>query len=105
MHQHDERLAINACDRHYVADQIEFELVERRIDGVGICYKEERVSVGRRVDNSLGCEIAASAHAIFDDEWLAEALRQPLAHQVLYNVGGTTGRKANDDAHRACRIG
>src|SRR5262249_29768747 len=105
MHQHDERLAINARNRCYVADQIEFELVERCIDCVRICYKEKRVSISWRVDNSLRCEIATSADPVLGNEWLAETLRQPLADQARHGVGGAAGRKPDDDAHRPGRIG
>src|SRR5262245_1141598 len=105
MHQHDEWLAINARNRRYVADQIEFELVERRIDRVRICYEEERVSISRSMGNSLGCEIAASADPVLGNEWLAETLRQPLADQARHGVGRAAGRKPYDNAHRPGWIG
>jgi hypothetical protein len=43
--------------------------------------------------------------AVLNNELLAEALRQPLTHQACDDVGCATGGEADDDAHRARRIG
>src|SRR5215472_12763525 len=48
MHHYDVRLAVNACDRCDVADEIETELViERCVDGVPPADDEQRVAVRR----------------------------------------------------------
>ena len=74
-------------DRHDVADEIEVELiVERCIDGIGGSVTQERVAVGGRAHDRLGADIAACAGPVFDDEGLAEPLRQPLAHQARDDV-------------------
>src|SRR5262249_22890697 len=48
----------------------------------------------------LGGDVGAGAGAVLDDEGLPQALRQPLTDQPRMDVGDTTGRAANDDAHR-----
>ena len=98
--------AHDARDRRDVANEIEVELVvERRVDGVRRSDQEQRVAVRRRVHDHLGPDIAAGARPIFDDELLAEPLRQPLAHQARDDVGRAAGGIADDDVHRPRRIG
>jgi len=46
-----------------------------------------------------------AAGAVLDDELLAEAIRQPLAHQARLDVGSPARGKADDDADRPGRIG
>ena len=100
------RLADDARDRRDVADEIEIELfVQRRVDRVRRSDQEERVAIGGRTHDRLGGDIAAGTRPVLDDEWLAEPLRQPLAHEAREDVGRAAGSKANDDAHRPRRIG
>jgi hypothetical protein len=42
---------------------------------------------------------------VLNDEWLAQAFRQPLAHQAHDNVGRAAGTSGYDPAHRPRRIG
>ena len=79
-------------------------LVERRVDGVGRGYREQRVAVGRRAHHRLGADIAAGAGLIFDDEGLAEPLGEELAHQPHDDVLRAAGGKADDQVHRPRRI-
>src|ERR1041384_7452547 len=79
--------------------------VERGIDRIRRHDLQQRVAIGRRLGDHLGADVAAGARAILDDELLAEALRQPLTHQARLDVGGPSGRKADDDAHRPRWIG
>src|SRR5262249_30658231 len=89
-----------------VADKIEIELVvKRRIDGVLRCDKEEGVAIRGRADGRLGADIASPAWAVVDDERLAQALRQPLAHEACDDVGCAASGESDDDAHRPRRIG
>src|SRR5262249_30436724 len=53
----------------------------------------------------LGADIAACARPVLDDELLAEALRQPLAHQAREDVSRAAWSNADDDMHRLRRIG
>jgi len=39
-----------------------------------------------RARDRLGGDIAASTRPVLDDEWLAKAFRQPLAHQTCDDV-------------------
>src|SRR5262245_24289085 len=106
IHLYEKGLAMNARDRGDVADQIEIELVvERSIDGVHRCGHKERIPVRGRVYDRLGGDIASRARPILDDKLLTETLRQPLSYQARHDVGGTTGGKSDDDAHRPRRIG
>jgi hypothetical protein len=41
----------------------------------------ERIAIGLSANNCLSGNIAARNGPIFDDEWLAEPLGQPLPHQ------------------------
>src|SRR5215468_430069 len=76
MHLHEKRLAMNACDRSDVADQIETELVvERGVDRVHHSGHKQRISVRGRVHDRLGTDIAGRARPILDDKLLTETLR------------------------------
>src|SRR3954454_2153892 len=100
------RATHEARDRRDVTEEIETEfLVQRRIDGVWRTNQEQRVAVGRRVHDRLGGDVAAGAQPVFDDEWLAEPLRQPLTDQPRQDVVRAPGGEADDDAHRLRRIG
>ena len=63
------------------------------------------MAVGGRTYDCLGGDLPLGARPVFDDEWLAKALRQPLTNQARENVGRAAGRKTNDDAYRPRRIG
>jgi hypothetical protein len=65
-------LATGAMSRRKIVIQI---VVERRIDGVRRARIEQRVAVGRRAHDEFGCDIAAGARLVVDDELLAEPLR------------------------------
>jgi hypothetical protein len=103
---HDEPVAHEARDRRDVTKEIEVELVvERRVDCVRRASQEQRISVRLRTHDCFGASIAASAWPILDDELLAKPFRQPLADQTRVQVVRAASRKADDDAHRARRIG
>jgi hypothetical protein len=79
IHHHYERSLTDARDRHDVLDEIETEIViERRIDGIRRAGHQQRVTIGRRMSDQLGAEIAGGAGAVVDDNRLAQALGQPL---------------------------
>src|SRR5262245_6646620 len=106
MHDYDEGVADDARDRRDIADEIEVELlIKRRIDGVVRCGKEEGIAIWGSADDRLGAEIGASAGPVFDDERLAEPLRQPLADHARNNVSRAARGKWHDQTHRPRRIG
>jgi hypothetical protein len=106
MHHHDEGVAADSCDRRDVADEIEIEfVVERRIDGVRRGRQKQRVAVRWCLHDRLGADIAAATRPVLNDEWLAQALRQPLTHQACEDVGRPARGKADNDAHRPRWIG
>src|SRR5262249_24854214 len=102
---HDKRPVANACDRHSVADEIEIELIIKR-DGDRVCRNDQKecMAVGGRTRDRLGTDIGRSTRLVLDEEWLAEALGQPLTDQTCEDVGRAAGRKADDNAHRPRRI-
>src|SRR5262245_27244177 len=63
------------------------------------------MAVGGGTHDRLGADVARSARPVLNDEWLAEALGQPLTDQAREDVGRAAGRKADDDANRPRRIG
>src|SRR5262245_44734782 len=106
MHDYDEGVADDARDRRDIADEIEVELlIKRRIDGVVRCGKEEGIAIWGSADDRLGAEIGASAGPVFDDEWLAEPLRQPLADHARNDVSRAARGKWHDQTHRPRRVG
>src|SRR5262245_50571761 len=106
VHHHDEWHATDTCDRRDVADEIEVEfLIERRVDRVVGTDQEQRVAVCGRTNDHLRRDIGASTRPVFDDELLAEPLRQPLTHQARGDVIRTGWSKADHNAHRPRRVG
>src|SRR5450759_3261544 len=102
---HDKGHADDACNRRDVTEKNEIELfVERRVDCVPRIDQEERIAIRGRIHDHLGADITASARAVLNDKWLAEPLRQPLAHQTRGDVGRAAGRIADDPAHPPRRI-
>src|SRR5579883_600105 len=100
MHLQDKRRAVDAGDWRDVADEIEIEsFVECRVNGARRIDEKERVPVRGRTYDRLGGDIASRARTIVDDEWLAEARRQPLTDEARRNVGWAAGRTADDDAY------
>ena len=102
MHHHGVGFGGEQRNQRGVVREVEFGiLVERRVDEIGTRGEQERVSIRRRVDDHLGCEVGAGACAVFDDELLSEPFRQPLSHQPRENVRRSAGCKTDDDAHGA----
>jgi hypothetical protein len=52
----------------------------------------------------FGRDVAAGAHAVLDNEWLPEPLRQPPAHQPREDVSWAAGGKTDDNPHSSRRI-
>src|ERR1700704_7070376 len=103
---HDERSIAYACDRRRVSHETEIELIGEQIgDRVSRNDQKERMAVGGRTRDGLGGDIARGARPVLDDEWLAEALRQPLTEQAREDVGRAAGGKANHDAYWPRGIG
>src|SRR6202022_3105368 len=103
---HDKGAIAYACDRRSVSDETEIELIVKHVgDPVSGNYQKERMAVGGRTRDRLGGDSPLGARSVLDDEWLAEALRQPLTDQARADVGRAAGRKANDDTDRPRRKG
>jgi len=54
------------------------------------------MTVGGRTHDCLSGDIAPPAGPILDDEWPAEAVREPLSDKACRQVRSTAGREAND---------
>src|SRR5262249_12916089 len=67
--------------------------------------KKESVAVRRRTYDRLGGEIGGGARSAFDDNRLAEPLREPLARQASGNVSRAARGIAEDQPKRLSRIG
>jgi hypothetical protein len=105
MQQDDHRHADDAGDRRDAADKVEIEfVVERGVDRVRHGGKQKRISVGGRVDDGLGADVAAGARPVLDDEGLAQPVGKPLTDQARGDVDPAAGGKPGDDAHRPRRI-
>ena len=106
MHFQNDRNAIDRSDRRGVTNEIEFQIgIERCVDCVCRACHEKRVSVCGRTQAGLGADIAARARSIFDNEWLAEPLRQSLPYKTCDDVELTAGRSGADQTYRSRRIG
>ena len=65
---------------------------------------QKRIAISRRTHDRFGGDIVVGAWPALDDEWLAEALRQPLTQQARQGVVRAASRITNDKAHRPHRI-
>src|SRR5437870_2351476 len=63
------------------------------------------MAVRRCTYDCFGTDIATSARPVFDNEWLAELLRQPLSHHARERVLRAAGGEGDKKAHRPRRIG
>ena len=68
-------------------------------------HEQERVAVRWRAYDRLGCDVAAGAGAVLDNELLAEPLGQPLPDHAGGRIGRAAGGKAENDAHGPRRVG
>jgi hypothetical protein len=85
--------------RRNVALKVERQgFVEQRIDHVRRHGEQQRVAVGRRVDDRLHGDIGAAARFVLDDHRLAEPGREPLAQQACDEIDAAAGRKWHDPA-------
>ena len=62
------------------------------------------MTIGGRVHDHLGRDVAARARPVLDDKRLAEPLGQSLTGQARDDVAASAGVKADDQAYRPLRI-
>src|SRR4029453_5695227 len=63
----------NGCNRRGVSNEIEIELIEKRVRGcVSRNHEQERMAVGGRTYDRLGGDVARSPRPALDDKRLAE---------------------------------
>src|SRR5262249_60099764 len=106
MHHDHVRYPHDTADRCDVSNKIETEIcVEGGVNRIGGANLQKGVAIGGCLHNRFGGDIAGSTRPVLDYELLAKSLRQPLTHEACDDVGSPASRKADDDAHRSCRIG
>ena len=106
MHHHDVWHAYDAGNRCDVAEKTEVEVrVERRVDRAHRADQQQRITIRGRAYDGLCPDIARTAGPVFNDELLAQTLRQPLTHQASQDVGRPTCSERHDDANRPRWIG
>jgi hypothetical protein len=56
------------------------------------------------IDDGLCRQVSAHPGAIFHDELLAQAMRQPICHYPRHDVGSPAGGKTHNEVHGPLRI-
>src|SRR5207249_5104541 len=99
--------------RHFVDNSNGFEVgdwivgklpIERRRSRHADIMYQERVSVRRRLGDTIGSNGAAGADNIFDDDLLLESFAHRRADQPRDHVGRTTGSKRYNHSDDFSRI-
>ena len=97
--------AADHADSRDVAHEIERQVrIKAGVDRIRVGGEEQRVAVRGRSHDILGSKTAACARPVLNDELLTEPVPDPLSDQAGDDVGPAAGRKADDHAHRSCRI-
>src|SRR5262249_17170036 len=99
-------LRSDQADRGKIRFRVEIDLlVERRVGGKdGVVAVEQRVAVGRRAGDGLGCDVAAGAQAVIDHKRLAEDLLELTAEDAGEHVACSARREGDDEGHGPRRI-
>src|SRR5262245_6027547 len=72
---HHQWITADARDRRNVANEIEFEVLEKRdVNRVIRGDEEQRIAIRKRPYDRLGADITGAARPVFDDKRLAKAL-------------------------------
>src|SRR5262245_8368639 len=97
MHRHDIGDIPEPGHGHDIAHKVEWQLaVERGVDGVGGGDYQNRVAVGRGVDDGLGRTVAASARPVLDNHLLGETLREMGRQYPRQNISRAASSKSYD---------
>ena len=76
---------------------------ERRHGDLEHRREQQRVAVGRRLEDALRRDDAGGAGRVLDDEGLFQRLLQPLRHQPRQHVGDAAGCERHHHGHRPLR--
>ena len=96
---------IDARDWRDVANEIVVEFFEqRRVHRVSRERQEQRIAVGLRTCDRFDADMAARARTIFNDEGLAESIRQPLTDEACREIDRAASGNRDDNVHRLVRI-
>jgi len=101
----DQGIEIDAANRRQVAGKTKIQArVQHPVDDIRVGQQQERVTVRWRVDDRLGGYLLAGGTPVFNDERLAEPLRQHLTGQARDNIGRAARWKTDQQADRPRRI-
>jgi hypothetical protein len=92
-------------NRRQILGKVEIRFGLCRIERVGDRRHEQRVAVGRGARHRIGCDHAAVARPVFDNEGLTETDFHPLADQPGKDIRGRARSKSDHDLDRMGRIG
>ena len=85
--------------------EVEAEFIEERcIDGIHRPAEDERIAVGGSPDRRLGCEIAACAGPVLDDERLMKLIRHPFGNDAGNDIEIATRCEADQQSHGTGRV-
>ena len=87
------RVVWHSCDE---------ELIDREMPDRG---GADRVAVRRALGHRVDAHVAGGAGPVLDHERLAKLLGERLRDEPRKDIDRAAGRKADDDAHRAVRVG
>jgi hypothetical protein len=106
VHPEQRRRHADLPDRREIAHRvIRHVLVQSRIDGVGRHRRHQQgVTVGWRLCDQIGADVAAGAHLVLHHELLPQQVRHLRTHDARDRVGRAAGGEGNDDADRFGRI-
>src|SRR5215470_3576167 len=83
IYHHNVGLTVDGRDRYDVANEVETEfLIEQRAGYGRRADKQQRITIRGRFHDCLGADSTAGTRPVLHNEWLAELLRQELAHQT-----------------------
>ena len=86
---------------HYVEGQ---GAINGRADRLAIGVLQDGVTVGRRLRDRIGRDIAGRSRTILHDDRLAQSFGELGPHHAGERVDGPAGDEGDDDADRPARI-
>src|SRR5258705_3456342 len=97
MGHHDNRLELLRIKSEF---RVEILVDDQRWRG----RRKQRVTIGRRMIDELGADVAGSAGAVFDHHRLSPFARQPVSDKPRNGIGGATCWKRGRGTSRAATV-
>ena len=100
-HDHHQRVKADQCDRYEVGDRVVTERgIEVAIGRMRECSDIDGVAVGVGTGNEFGCNVAAGARLVLDDDLLTPKLGKTGRDDTGSRVNSSTGRERADYTHQ-----